>query len=59
MATIGAVMEFDPLEYWLTNRDNAETALIIAQKEIHRLLGNEILDNVITVDFRPIEPDAA
>jgi hypothetical protein len=52
-------MEFDPLEYWLTNRDNAETALIIAQKEIHRLLGNEILDNVITVDFRPIEPDAA
>jgi hypothetical protein len=41
------VTEFDPLAYWLKQRDCAETALIIAQKEIHRLLGQEALENVV------------
>lgn len=61
VATICFVMEFDPLTYWQKNRDNAETALIIAQQEIHRLIGEEVLrdSNVIVIDFRKIEDDDA
>lgn len=43
--------EFNPIEYWEQQRNNAETALIIAQKELHRLLGADALENVIEVDF--------
>ena len=50
---------FDALTYWENQRSNAETALIIAQKEIRRLVGAECLVNVIEVDFRREDFDDA
>lgn len=49
--------EFDALSYWERQRDSAETALIIAQQNLHRLIGAEALENVIVVDFGKPEED--
>jgi hypothetical protein len=45
------------LTYWSQALESGQKACEVAQQELHRLLGEEALANVIFVDFTSEEPD--
>lgn len=50
---------FDPSAMWFARLEEGRRICEVAQKEIHRYIGEEALSNVIMVDFTPREEETS